>query len=136
MHYLQGDFDLSKFQLGVLAAIFMVGLMIASVLLTQLTRKVSPFRLIGIAFRLLCHLKQHQQARCTLSSSSLGSHQTTFLMQWTKRIAPAKEPIFICLDECRCGNGNLVACCHWLRSFAGLLVTASSSHVCWSRYFL
>ena len=45
---MQGDFDLSKFQLGVLAAMFMVGLMVASVLLTQLTHRVSPFRLIGI----------------------------------------------------------------------------------------
>ena len=44
---LQGDFDLSKFQLGVLAAMFMVGLMIASVLLTQFMGAVSPFRLIG-----------------------------------------------------------------------------------------
>lgn len=44
---MQGDFELSKFQLGILAAIFMVGLMIASVLLTQLTHRVSPFRLIG-----------------------------------------------------------------------------------------
>lgn len=44
---MQGDFGLSKFQLGVLAALFMVGLMAASLVLTQLTGFVSPFRLIG-----------------------------------------------------------------------------------------
>ena len=44
---LQGDFGLSKFQLGLLAAMFMVGLMIASVALTQLTAYISPFRLVG-----------------------------------------------------------------------------------------
>jgi len=44
---LQGDFGLSKFQLGVLAAMFMVGLMVASVLLTQFMGALSPFRLIG-----------------------------------------------------------------------------------------
>jgi len=44
---MQGDFDLSKFQLGVLAAMFMVGLMSASVVLTQFMGTISPFRLIG-----------------------------------------------------------------------------------------
>jgi len=44
----QGDFGLSKFQLGVLAAMFMVGLMVASVLLTQFMGALSPFRLIGL----------------------------------------------------------------------------------------
>lgn len=45
--YAQGDFSLSKFQLGILAAMFMVGLMVASVALTQFTHQISPFRLIG-----------------------------------------------------------------------------------------
>jgi hypothetical protein len=44
---MQGDFDLSKFQLGVLAAMFMIGLIVASVVLTQFMGAISPFRLIG-----------------------------------------------------------------------------------------
>ncbi|KAK9817907.1 hypothetical protein WJX72_004115 [[Myrmecia] bisecta] len=45
---IQGDFDLSYFEDGVLPAVFMVGLMIASVILTDLTAYFNAFRLIGV----------------------------------------------------------------------------------------
>ena len=61
--FLQGDFGLSKFQLGLLAAMFMVGLMVASVALTQLTAYISPFRLIGE----LQHCRQQTKACITIS---------------------------------------------------------------------
>lgn len=43
----QGDFDLSPFQLGVLAAMYMVGLMVASIVLIPLSCFILPFRLVG-----------------------------------------------------------------------------------------
>lgn len=43
----QGDFNLSYFADGVLPAAFMIGLMGTSALLTSLTARFNPFRLIG-----------------------------------------------------------------------------------------
>ncbi|KAK9811544.1 hypothetical protein WJX72_005678 [[Myrmecia] bisecta] len=44
---IQGDFNLSYFQDGVLPAVFMVGLMVASIILTDLTAYFNAYRLIG-----------------------------------------------------------------------------------------
>lgn len=44
---LQGEFQLSKFQDGVLPAAFMVGLLVASLLFSELCKHYNAFRLIG-----------------------------------------------------------------------------------------
>ncbi|KAK9843162.1 hypothetical protein WJX74_007798 [Apatococcus lobatus] len=49
---IQGDFNLSYFADGVLPAAFMIGLMGTSALLTSLTARFNPFRLIGIGMAL------------------------------------------------------------------------------------
>ncbi|CAK9865801.1 unnamed protein product [Sphagnum jensenii] len=45
---IQGDFKLSYFQDGVLSSAFMVGLVVASPIFANLSKKFNPFRLIGI----------------------------------------------------------------------------------------
>ena len=44
---LQGEFQLSKFQDGVLPAAFMVGVLVASLLFSELCKHYNAFRLIG-----------------------------------------------------------------------------------------
>ncbi|GAB4853374.1 hypothetical protein Ancab_017550 [Ancistrocladus abbreviatus] len=44
---IQGDFNLSNFEDGVLASAFMVGLLLASPIFASLAKSVNPFRLIG-----------------------------------------------------------------------------------------
>ena len=44
---LQGEFQLSKFQDGVLPAAFMVGLLVASLVFSELCKHYNAFRLIG-----------------------------------------------------------------------------------------
>ncbi len=44
---MQGEFQLSKFQDGVLPAAFMVGLLIASLVFSELCKHYNAFRLIG-----------------------------------------------------------------------------------------
>lgn len=44
---LQGEFQLSKFQDGVLPAAFMVGLLVASLIFSELCKHYNAFRLIG-----------------------------------------------------------------------------------------
>ena len=43
----QGEFQLSKFQDGVLPAAFMVGLLVASLVFAELCKHYNAFRLIG-----------------------------------------------------------------------------------------
>ncbi|CAI9769183.1 unnamed protein product [Fraxinus pennsylvanica] len=45
---IQGDFDLNNFKDGVVSSAFMVGLLVASPIFASLTKRVNPFRLIGI----------------------------------------------------------------------------------------
>ncbi|KAH0923020.1 hypothetical protein HID58_023038 [Brassica napus] len=45
---IQGDFNLSNFQDGVLSSAFMVGLLVASPIFASVAKSVNPFRLIGI----------------------------------------------------------------------------------------
>lgn len=45
---IQGDFNLSNFQDGVLSSAFMVGLLIASPIFASLAKSHNPFRLIGV----------------------------------------------------------------------------------------
>lgn len=45
---IQGQFNLSNFQDGVLSSAFMVGLLIASPIFATLAKSVNPFRLIGV----------------------------------------------------------------------------------------
>ncbi|KAK9287521.1 hypothetical protein L1049_015942 [Liquidambar formosana] len=45
---IQGDFDLSNFEDGVLSSAFMVGLLIASPVFASLAKSFNPFRLIGV----------------------------------------------------------------------------------------
>ncbi|XP_010546360.1 PREDICTED: probable sphingolipid transporter spinster homolog 2 [Tarenaya hassleriana] len=45
---IQGDFNLSNFQDGVLSSAFMVGLLVASPIFASLAKSVNPFRLIGV----------------------------------------------------------------------------------------
>lgn len=45
---IQGDFDLSNFEDGVLSSAFMVGLLIASPIFASLAKSINPFRLIGV----------------------------------------------------------------------------------------
>ncbi|KAI0528724.1 hypothetical protein KFK09_001266 [Dendrobium nobile] len=45
---IQGDFDLSNFEDGVLSSAFMVGLLVASPIFAILAKSVNPFRLIGV----------------------------------------------------------------------------------------
>ncbi|XP_021802175.1 probable sphingolipid transporter spinster homolog 2 [Prunus avium] len=45
---IQGDFNLSNFEDGVLSSAFMVGLLLASPIFASLAKSVSPFRLIGV----------------------------------------------------------------------------------------
>lgn len=45
---IQGDFDLSNFEDGVLSSAFMVGLLVASPIFATLAKSVNPFRLIGV----------------------------------------------------------------------------------------
>jgi MFS transporter, Spinster family, sphingosine-1-phosphate transporter len=47
---LQHDFELNLFQLGILPAAFMVGLLIASISFAELTKHIDAFRLIGADF--------------------------------------------------------------------------------------
>ena len=44
---LQGEFQLSKFQDGVLPAAFMAGLLVASLVFSELCKHYNAFRLIG-----------------------------------------------------------------------------------------
>ena len=46
-HISQGEFQLSKFQDGVLPAAFMVGLLVASLVFSELCKHYNAFRLIG-----------------------------------------------------------------------------------------
>ncbi|XP_016449359.1 putative sphingolipid transporter spinster homolog 2 isoform X1 [Nicotiana tabacum] len=45
---IQGEFDLSNFQDGVISSAFMVGLLVASPIFASLSKSVNPFRLIGV----------------------------------------------------------------------------------------
>ncbi|KAL2460356.1 putative sphingolipid transporter spinster2 [Abeliophyllum distichum] len=45
---IQGDFNLSNFEDGVLSSAFMVGLLVASPIFASLANSISPFRLIGV----------------------------------------------------------------------------------------
>ncbi|CAO2813610.1 unnamed protein product [Amaranthus hypochondriacus] len=45
---IQGQFNLSNFQDGVLSSAFMVGLLVASPIFATLAKRVNPFRLIGV----------------------------------------------------------------------------------------
>ncbi|KAK4375088.1 hypothetical protein RND71_005765 [Anisodus tanguticus] len=45
---IQGDFNLSNFQDGVISSAFMVGLLVASPIFASLAKSVNPFRLIGV----------------------------------------------------------------------------------------
>lgn len=45
---IQGEFNLSNFEDGVLSSAFMVGLLIASPIFASLSKSVNPFRLIGV----------------------------------------------------------------------------------------
>ncbi|CAN4118064.1 unnamed protein product [Withania somnifera] len=45
---IQGDFNLSNFQDGVISSAFMVGLLLASPIFASLAKSVNPFRLIGV----------------------------------------------------------------------------------------
>ncbi|RVX23537.1 putative sphingolipid transporter spinster-like 2 [Vitis vinifera] len=45
---IQGDFNLSNFQDGVLSSAFMVGLLVASPIFASLAKSHNPFRLIGV----------------------------------------------------------------------------------------
>ncbi|KAL3621031.1 hypothetical protein CASFOL_035943 [Castilleja foliolosa] len=45
---IQGDFDLSNFEDGVISSAFMVGLLVASPIFASLAKSVNPFRLIGV----------------------------------------------------------------------------------------
>ncbi|XP_010461880.1 PREDICTED: probable sphingolipid transporter spinster homolog 2 [Camelina sativa] len=45
---IQGDFNLSNFEDGVLSSAFMVGLLVASPIFASLAKRVNPFRLIGV----------------------------------------------------------------------------------------
>lgn len=45
---IQGDFKLSNFQDGVVSSAFMVGLLVASPIFASLSKRVNPFRLIGV----------------------------------------------------------------------------------------
>ncbi|XP_010444386.1 PREDICTED: probable sphingolipid transporter spinster homolog 2 [Camelina sativa] len=45
---IQGDFNLSNFEDGVLSSAFMVGLLVASPIFASLAKSVNPFRLIGV----------------------------------------------------------------------------------------
>ncbi|XP_015956170.1 probable sphingolipid transporter spinster homolog 2 [Arachis duranensis] len=45
---IQGDFNLSNFEDGVLSSTFMVGLLVASPIFASLAKSVNPFRLIGV----------------------------------------------------------------------------------------
>ncbi|MED6134054.1 hypothetical protein PIB30_033979 [Stylosanthes scabra] len=45
---IQGDFNLSNFQDGVLSSTFMVGLLIGSPIFASLAKSLNPFRLIGV----------------------------------------------------------------------------------------
>ena len=47
---MQGEFQLSKFQDGVLPAAFMVGLLISSLVYSEMCKHYNAFRLIGKAF--------------------------------------------------------------------------------------
>jgi len=55
----QGAFQLSKFQDGVLPAAFMVGLLVASVVYSELCKHCNAFRLIGRSWQehscMSCH---------------------------------------------------------------------------------
>lgn len=45
---IQGDFDLSNFEDGILSSAFMVGLLIASPIFASFAKSINPFRLIGV----------------------------------------------------------------------------------------
>ncbi|KAL2343885.1 hypothetical protein Fmac_005170 [Flemingia macrophylla] len=45
---IQGDFNLTNFEDGVLSSAFMVGLLVASPIFASLAKSVNPFRLIGV----------------------------------------------------------------------------------------
>ncbi|GAV65110.1 MFS_1 domain-containing protein, partial [Cephalotus follicularis] len=45
---IQGDFNLSNFEDGVLSSAFMVGLLVAAPIFASLAKRVNPFRLIGV----------------------------------------------------------------------------------------
>ncbi|KAL6494618.1 hypothetical protein OROGR_031418 [Orobanche gracilis] len=45
---IQGDFDLSNFEDGVISSAFMVGLLVASPIFASSAKSVNPFRLIGV----------------------------------------------------------------------------------------
>ncbi|CAI9104168.1 OLC1v1002793C1 [Oldenlandia corymbosa var. corymbosa] len=45
---IQGDFNLSNFQDGVISSAFMVGFLVASPIFAYLAKRVNPFRLIGV----------------------------------------------------------------------------------------
>ncbi|KAK2987428.1 hypothetical protein RJ640_018565 [Escallonia rubra] len=45
---IQGDFNLSNFEDGVISSAFMVGLLVASPIFASLAKSVNPFRLIGV----------------------------------------------------------------------------------------
>ncbi|CAK9156643.1 unnamed protein product [Ilex paraguariensis] len=45
---IQGDFNLSNFEDGVISSAFMVGLLVASPIFASLAKSINPFRLIGV----------------------------------------------------------------------------------------
>ena len=53
---MQADFNLSYAQLGLMPALYMVGLMVACIVFNELTNYVSSFRLVGKRSHSCCQL--------------------------------------------------------------------------------
>ena len=69
---MQADFNLSYAQLGLMPALYMVGLMVACIIFNELTNYVNSFRLVGTHSHSFCQLLSHYTsapcaALCSLS---------------------------------------------------------------------
>lgn len=78
---LQRDFRLSLFQDTILPAAFMVGLLIATFIYNELTKRYNAFRLVGE--RSLLHADDQSLQPTSLASSICGSVQHLPILQCT-----------------------------------------------------
>ncbi|MBA0743433.1 hypothetical protein Gogos_006111, partial [Gossypium gossypioides] len=83
---IQGEFDLTNFQDGLLSSAFMVGLLVASPIFASLTKSHHPFRLIGVGLSVW-----------TLAAAGCGSAFSFWFIAICFRLVGVGEASFISL---------------------------------------